>query len=77
MLVEKSRLQEKLGHHLDSGEVSPAQPPVLFHCLARLACVLVCVRFNRGGTLGSLGKASGTGGREITGELQGCYLQER
>lgn len=43
MLVEKSRLQEKLGHHLDSGEVSPAQPPVLFHCLARLACVLVCV----------------------------------
>lgn len=42
--VEKSRLQEKLGHHGGSGEVSPALPPVLFHCLARLACVfVVCV----------------------------------
>lgn len=37
--VEESRLQEKLGHHLGSGEVSPTQPPVLFHCLTRLACV--------------------------------------
>lgn len=68
MLVEKIRLQEKLGHHWDSGEVSPTQPPVLFHCLARLACVFgdclrVCVRFNRGSTMGSQGKTSGTGGR--------------
>lgn len=38
--VQKSRLQEKLGHLWGSGEVSPTQPPVLFHCLARLACVL-------------------------------------
>jgi len=38
---EESRLQEKLGHHGDSGEVSPAQPPVLFRCPARLACVFV------------------------------------
>lgn len=72
VLMEKSRLQEKLGHHWDSGEVSSAQPPVLFHCLARLACVFgMCMWLNSGSTLVSQVRVSGTGGREITGELQG------
>lgn len=52
--------------------MSPVQPPVLFHCLARLACVFaMCVLLNSGSTLGSQERTSGTGGREITGELQG------
>lgn len=46
MLVDKSRLQEKLGHHWGSGEVSAVWPSVLFHCLVRLVlcvCVFVCM----------------------------------
>lgn len=62
MLVDKSRLQEKLGHHLGSGEVSAVWPPVLFLCLVRLVlcvCVHVCVHVcdSTGSNLGSHGKA--------------------